>query len=394
MTGDGVNDAAAIRLAERGGRGSGRRRFAGRARFRGHRVDRRGSEASGRRVGRGPRDVGRVRDAVAILVGGNVGEVRSPSSAPRSAAARRWVPVSCCWSTCSPTCFPRSRSRWPPRGRRRRDGSRRFACRRPARRSSRWPRCSCPARTTGSPRPSGSGAGPARRRRPVPLGPGRRPIHRVPRPREHDGLAALIGTQLAQTACPARRSPLVLVTAAGSFAGSSAVVQTPGGQPVLRLLPAGTRWPGRPSSAGRWRGAAGAAAVPRWVRGRSAEPAVAEEADRPATTGGRRRRHRSRAPRRRGETGRLNDLAPAPSPGATRDVRARGHAGADEEQPVRGRRPAPLGPHPASRLSSEASPRPVPASASGSAPSSRAAAPGDVRARHRRAGELLVPSTT
>jgi cation-transporting ATPase I len=42
------------------------------------------------------------------------------------------------------------------------------------------------------------------------------------------GLAALIGTQLAQTAWAGRRSPLVLVTAAGSFAVLAVVVQTPG----------------------------------------------------------------------------------------------------------------------------------------------------------------------
>ncbi len=41
------------------------------------------------------------------------------------------------------------------------------------------------------------------------------------------GLAALIGTQLAQTAWAGRRSPLVLVTAAGSFAVLVGVVQTP-----------------------------------------------------------------------------------------------------------------------------------------------------------------------
>ena len=42
------------------------------------------------------------------------------------------------------------------------------------------------------------------------------------------GLAALIGTQLCQTAWAGRRSPLVLVTAAGSFALLVGVVQTPG----------------------------------------------------------------------------------------------------------------------------------------------------------------------
>jgi cation-transporting P-type ATPase I len=42
------------------------------------------------------------------------------------------------------------------------------------------------------------------------------------------GLAALIGTQLGQTAWSGRRSPLVLATAAGSLAVLVAVVQVPG----------------------------------------------------------------------------------------------------------------------------------------------------------------------
>jgi cation-transporting ATPase I len=42
------------------------------------------------------------------------------------------------------------------------------------------------------------------------------------------GLAALISTQLAQTAWSGRRSPLVLATAAGSVAVLVGVVQTPG----------------------------------------------------------------------------------------------------------------------------------------------------------------------
>jgi cation-transporting ATPase I len=42
------------------------------------------------------------------------------------------------------------------------------------------------------------------------------------------GLAALIATQLGQTAWAGRRSPLVLVTAAGSLAVLFGVVQTPG----------------------------------------------------------------------------------------------------------------------------------------------------------------------
>jgi cation-transporting ATPase I len=42
------------------------------------------------------------------------------------------------------------------------------------------------------------------------------------------GLAALIATQLGQTAWSGRRSPLVLATAAGSLAVLFGVVQTPG----------------------------------------------------------------------------------------------------------------------------------------------------------------------
>ncbi|WP_324273576.1 cation transporting ATPase C-terminal domain-containing protein [Blastococcus brunescens] len=42
------------------------------------------------------------------------------------------------------------------------------------------------------------------------------------------GLAALIATQLAQTAWMGRRSPLVLATVAGSLAILVVIVQTPG----------------------------------------------------------------------------------------------------------------------------------------------------------------------
>ena len=42
------------------------------------------------------------------------------------------------------------------------------------------------------------------------------------------GLAALITTQLGQTAWMGRRSPLVLATTAGSLAVLVAIVQTPG----------------------------------------------------------------------------------------------------------------------------------------------------------------------
>ena len=50
----------------------------------------------------------------------------------------------------------------------------------------------------------------------------------LPRRASTMGLAALIGTQLGQTAWAGRRSPLVLATAAGSAAVLFAVVQTPG----------------------------------------------------------------------------------------------------------------------------------------------------------------------
>jgi cation-transporting ATPase I len=91
------------------------------------------------------------------------------------------------------------------------------------------------------------------------------------------GLAALIGTQLAQTAWAGRRSPLVLVTAAGSFAVLVAVVQTPG---VSRFFGC------RPLDPLAWAvvlgwsaaGAAGAELVPRLV-GRPSAP----ESSAPAT---------------------------------------------------------------------------------------------------------------
>ena len=53
------------------------------------------------------------------------------------------------------------------------------------------------------------------------------------------GLAALITTQLGQTALAGRRSPLVLATAAGSFAALVAVVQTPGVSQFFGCRPLG-----------------------------------------------------------------------------------------------------------------------------------------------------------
>ena len=79
------------------------------------------------------------------------------------------------------------------------------------------------------------------------------------------GLAALIGTQLAQTAWAGRRSPLVLVTAAGSFAVLVAVVQTPG---VNRFFGCRTLDPLAWAAVLGWSaaGAAGAEVVPWLVR--------------------------------------------------------------------------------------------------------------------------------
>jgi cation-transporting ATPase I len=78
------------------------------------------------------------------------------------------------------------------------------------------------------------------------------------------GLAALIGTQLAQTAWAGRRSPLVLVTAAGSFAVLVGVVQTPGVSRFFGCRPLGPlAW----AAVLGWSaaGAAGAELVPRLV---------------------------------------------------------------------------------------------------------------------------------
>jgi cation-transporting ATPase I len=78
------------------------------------------------------------------------------------------------------------------------------------------------------------------------------------------GLAALISTQLAQTAWAGRRSPLVLVTAAGSLAVLVGVVQTPGVSRFFGCRPMGpVAW----VTVLGWSvaGAAGAELVPRWV---------------------------------------------------------------------------------------------------------------------------------
>ena len=95
------------------------------------------------------------------------------------------------------------------------------------------------------------------------------------------GLAALIGTQLAQTAWTGRRSPLVLATAAGSFAVLVAVVQTPF---VSRFFSCRPLDPFAWAAVLGWSvaGAAGAELVPRWLALRAAHPA----AERPAEPSG------------------------------------------------------------------------------------------------------------
>jgi cation-transporting ATPase I len=87
------------------------------------------------------------------------------------------------------------------------------------------------------------------------------------------GLAALIGTQLAQTAWAGRRSPLVLVTAAGSAAVLVAVVQTPVVSRFFGCRPIGpVAW----ATVLGWSaaGAAGAELVPRWWALRAAQAVV------------------------------------------------------------------------------------------------------------------------
>jgi cation-transporting ATPase I len=83
------------------------------------------------------------------------------------------------------------------------------------------------------------------------------------------GLAALIASQLGQTAWTGRRSPLVLVTAAGSLVALAAVVQTPG---VSRFFGCTPLDPFAWLVALGWAGAAtvGAEVVPRMLSGRAA----------------------------------------------------------------------------------------------------------------------------
>ncbi|TYP90805.1 cation-translocating P-type ATPase [Blastococcus xanthinilyticus] len=83
------------------------------------------------------------------------------------------------------------------------------------------------------------------------------------------GLAALISTQLAQTAWSGRRSPLVLATVAGSLAALVAIVQTPGVSRFFGCTPLDpVSWSVVLGSAAA--GAAGAELVPRLVGRRPA----------------------------------------------------------------------------------------------------------------------------
>ena len=85
------------------------------------------------------------------------------------------------------------------------------------------------------------------------------------------GLAALITTQLGQTAWAGRRSPLVLATAAGSLAVLAAVVQTPGVSGFFGCTPLDpVSWLVVLASAAA--GTAGAEVVPALLERRRADP--------------------------------------------------------------------------------------------------------------------------
>ena len=253
MTGDGVNDAAAIRLADVGvGVGGAGGRVA--------RAPRRSADlvltdpdltrlvdaiAEGRAMW------ARVRDAVAVLVGGNAGEVAftvlGTALGGRSPLGTRQLLLVNLLTDMFPALAVAV-----------------AAPRRPAEtgraRTTRWPgtrspRNCAPGRTAASPPRSAGWSGSAAPRRPR-ARPARGPPAGSPARAAAAGsmgLAALIGTQLAQTAWAGRRSPLVLVTAAGSFAVLVAVVQTPVVSRFFGCRPLDPPSPGPRCSAGRSR---------------------------------------------------------------------------------------------------------------------------------------------
>ena len=147
MTGDGVNDAAAIRLADVGVGVSGAESPAARTA-----ADLVLTDPDLTRlvdaIAEGRAMWSRVREALGAgrrqRRGGGLHRARHRGRRPRARSA----PASCCWSTCSPTCSPRSPWPSPPPARRR---WRRTPVRSPV---IRWRRCCWPGRSGGSPTPS------------------------------------------------------------------------------------------------------------------------------------------------------------------------------------------------------------------------------------------------
>ena len=119
MTGDGTNDAAAIRMADVGigvaapgtSAASSSARSAADMVIAGADVRRiHDAMAEGRGLGTGFTKRSR------FWSGAMLARWRSWSSAPRSPAGHPSTSASCSWSTCSPTCSRRSRWRWPRSG--------------------------------------------------------------------------------------------------------------------------------------------------------------------------------------------------------------------------------------------------------------------------------------